>query len=178
MKGYLEDRDDLTTLLFASNLAIVPSRTEGFGLTALEALSVGLPFLVSQNSGFGEAIQEIGPSFVVDSEVPEHWAEAIKGVRQKGSEAALRECWELRARYAEKFSWETQCHNLVKMMQNVVCGECNICVLGISLACVTGAERGDYYSPSSRFPRSQIFLPFLCLPRRLVFQLRCCGIIY
>jgi len=123
VKGYLEDRDDLTTLLFASNLAIVPSRTEGFGLTALEALSVGLPFLVSQNSGFGEAIQEIGPSFVVDSEVPEHWAEAIKGVRQKGSEAALRECRELRARYAEKYSWETQCHNLVKMMQNVVCDQ-------------------------------------------------------
>ena len=59
VKGCLEDREDLTTLLCATNLAIVPSRTEGFGLTAPEALSVGLPFLVSQNSGFGEAIQEI-----------------------------------------------------------------------------------------------------------------------
>jgi len=56
VKGFLEDGEDLTTLLCASNLAIVPSRTEGFGLIALEALSVGLPFLVGQNSGFGEAI--------------------------------------------------------------------------------------------------------------------------
>ena len=92
----------------ASNVAIVPSRTEGFGLTALEALSAGLPFLVSQNSGFGEAIQEIGSSFVVNSEDPEHWAEAIKSVRQKGSERAIKECQELRARYAEKYSWEIQ----------------------------------------------------------------------
>ena len=125
VKGFLENREDLNTLLCASNLAIVPSRTEGFGLTALEALSVGLPFLVSQNSGFGEAIQEIpgGESFIVDSEDPEHWAEAIKGIGQKGSEAALQECRELRARYAEKYSWETQCNDLVKMMQNVVYGE-------------------------------------------------------
>ena len=74
VKGFLEDREDLTTLLCASNLAIAPSRTEGFGLTALEALSVGLPFPVSQNSGFGETTQEIpcGRSFIVDSEDPEH----------------------------------------------------------------------------------------------------------
>ena len=45
VKGFLEDREHLTTLLCASNLAIIPSRTEDFGLTALEALSVGLPFL-------------------------------------------------------------------------------------------------------------------------------------
>ena len=59
VKGYLENREDLLTLLCASNLVIIPSRTEGLGLTALEALSAGIPFLVSQNSGFGEALQEI-----------------------------------------------------------------------------------------------------------------------
>ena len=125
MKGFLENREYLNTLFCASNLAIVPSRTEGFGLTALEALSVGLPFLVSQNSGFGEAIQEIadGQSFIVDSEDPEHWAEAIKGVRQKGSEAAIKECQELRTRYAETYRWETQCNELVEMMLTLVHGK-------------------------------------------------------
>ncbi|KAL9963893.1 hypothetical protein ACROYT_G027448 [Oculina patagonica] len=115
VKGYLENRDDLATLLSTANLAIIPSRTEGFGLTALEALSAGLPFLVSQNSGFGEALQEIpwGSSWIVDSEDPEHWAEAIKGVREKGRVTALKECQELRTRYAEKYSWEKQCNHLV-----------------------------------------------------------------
>jgi len=120
VRSYLESREDLAKVLCAVNLSIIPSRSEGFGLTALEALSAGLPFLVSQNSGFGDAIQDIGSSFIVDSEDPETWAEAIKGVQQKGSEAALQECQELRERYADKYSWETQCNDLVEMMQNVV----------------------------------------------------------
>ncbi len=118
VKGYLENRDDLATLLSTANLAIIPSRTEGFGLTALEALSAGLPFLVSQNSGFGEALQEItwGSSWIVDSEDPEHWAEAIKSVREKGRETALEECQKLRTSYAEKYSWEKQCNHLVQTL--------------------------------------------------------------
>ena len=126
VKGYLENRENLTTLLCASNLAIIPSRTEGFGLTALEALSAGLPFLVSQNSGFGEALQEISSEcpFVIDSEEPDRWAEAIKDVRQKGSERAIQECRELRTRYAEKYSWEKQCKDLVQRMLILIDGEC------------------------------------------------------
>ncbi|KAL9963908.1 hypothetical protein ACROYT_G027463 [Oculina patagonica] len=122
VKGYLENRDDLATQLSTANLAIIPSRTEGFGLTALEALSAGLPFLVSQNSGFGEALQEIptGSSWIVDSEDPEQWAEAIKGVRGKGIETAIKECQELRTRYAEKYSWEKQCNDLVEMLIRLV----------------------------------------------------------
>ena len=124
MKGFLEDRDDLATLLSTANLAIIPSRTEGFGLTALEALSAGLPFLVSQNSGFGEALREIpfGSSCIVDSEDPKKWAEAIKSVREKGRETALKECQELQTRYAEKYSWEKQCNDLVEMLLAFVNG--------------------------------------------------------
>ena len=125
VKGYLENRKDLRNLLCASNLVIIPSRTEGFGLTALEALSAGIPFLVSQNSGFGEALQEIprGSAFVVDSEDPEDWAEAIKVTRQKGNEGAFQECQELRALYAEKHNWQTQCVELFSMMKSLINGE-------------------------------------------------------
>ena len=67
-------------LLSTMNLAVTPSRTEGFGLTALDALSAGLPFLVCRNSGFREALQEVhlGSSWIVDSEDPKKWAEAIE----------------------------------------------------------------------------------------------------
>ena len=85
VKRYLKNREDLTPLLCSSNLVIIPSRTEGFGLTALEALSAGIPFLVSQNSGFAEALQDItfGSAFIVDSGDPEPWAEAIKPPERK-----------------------------------------------------------------------------------------------
>ena len=120
------DRERLPKLLCAANLVIIPSRTEGFGLAALEALSAGLPFLVSQNSGFGEAIQELpfGSSFIVDSEDPECWAAAIKNVRQKGNERANQECQGLRTRYAEMFSWGRQCYDLVQLMLGFVDGKC------------------------------------------------------
>ena len=126
VKGYLEKREDLIILLCCSDLVIIPSRTEGFGLTALLALSAGIPFLVSQNSGFAEAVQDItvGSAFIVDSEDPEPWAEAIKTTREKGSERAFQECQELRTLYAEKYSWQRQCEELLSVMMSLINGEC------------------------------------------------------
>ena len=126
VKGYLEKREDLIPLLCSSNLVIIPSRTEGFGLTALEALSAGIPFLVSQNSGFAEALQDItvGSAFIVDSEDPEPWAEAIRATREKGSEIAFQECHKLRTLYAEKYSWQRQCEELLSVMMSLINGEC------------------------------------------------------
>ena len=123
VKGYQEDRDFLEAIMCASNLVLIPSRIEGFSLTALEALSAGLPFLVSQNSGFGEALREIGTSFIVDSEDPNHWAEAIRRIRERGSEKAIEECQQLRTRYAEKYSWEKQCRKFVEIMQSLLHSE-------------------------------------------------------
>ena len=88
VRKFVQKREHLGKMLCESNLAIVPSRTDWFGLTALEALSACLPFLVSQNSGFGEALRNVsnGLSGVVDYENPQHWAEAIKNVRYKSRE--------------------------------------------------------------------------------------------
>ena len=69
----------------------MPSRTEGFGLTALEALSAGLPVLVSCNSGLGEALEKVrfGSHFVVNSDYPTEWTKAIRGVHRKGQERTV-----------------------------------------------------------------------------------------
>ena len=60
VKSFLENRGDLATLLSTADLAIIPSRSEGFGSTALETLSGGWPFL-AQASGFEEALQDVLP---------------------------------------------------------------------------------------------------------------------
>ena len=69
VRAYMEIRDDLKKLFSSVDLAIMPSRTEGFGLAALEALSAGLPILISGNSGFGKALAEVtfGSGCVVPS---------------------------------------------------------------------------------------------------------------
>lgn len=124
MRRFISNPESLGKLFCEANLAVIPSRTEGFGLTALEALSACLPFLVSQNSGFAEALGNVqnGLSCIVDSEDPRQWAEAIKKVRQKSREIRLRECEELRRHYDEKYSWRKQCAKLVDMMLAVAHG--------------------------------------------------------
>jgi len=120
-----ESRETLAKLFYEVDLAIMPSRSEGFGLTALEALSAGLPVLVSGNSGLGEALRKvpIGPNCVVDSEYPKDWAERIKVVREKDRGVRLAESDFLRQTYLEKYSWQEPCGVLVEKMQSLVTGK-------------------------------------------------------
>ena len=119
VRPFNENREQLAELLCEVDLAIMPSRTEGFGLAALEALSAGLPVLVSENSGLGEALKNIpyGSSCVVESENPREWASAIKAVRCKDRKIRLRESEMVRAAYAKEYSWKEQLDKLVEKMK-------------------------------------------------------------
>ena len=120
-----ENRETLANLFSVVNIAILPSKTEGFGLSALEALSAGLPVLVSGNSGIAEALREVpnGSQCIVDSEDPADWARAIKAVRNKKRNVRLAEAKILRGNYLQQFSWEEPCDLLVKRMCNLVFGK-------------------------------------------------------
>ena len=102
----------------------MPSRSEGFGLAALEALSAGLPVLVSGNSGIGDALKKLpfGFSCVVNSEDPSEWAKAIRVIRDKKRKLRLREAVKVREGYAEEYRWEVECGRLVKRMFNFIQG--------------------------------------------------------
>ena len=120
-----DSRDVLANLFCEVDLAIMPSRTEGFGLPGLEALSAGLPVLVSGNSGLGEALREVplGSFCVIDSEDPKDWAREIKAVCQKSRTVRLRESKLLRDCYQETYEWEKPCKILVEKMQNLALGK-------------------------------------------------------
>ena len=115
----------LANLFCEVDLAIMPSKTEGFGVSALEALSASLPVLVTGNSGLGEALKEVplGSQCVVDSEEPEDWAKKIKEVRQKKREVRLSESRLLRENYQEKYSWEKPIRCLVERMYSLIFGK-------------------------------------------------------
>ena len=123
VRKFVESRDKMRDLLCEVNLAIMPSRTEGFGLIALEALSAGLPILVGSNSGFAQAIQDLpfGKLCIVYSEDPKDWAKAINSVPARHEEH-LKEIEKLRESYGKKYSWEEQCEDLVIKMRNMVHG--------------------------------------------------------
>ncbi|XP_068751416.1 uncharacterized protein [Montipora capricornis] len=124
VRPFTESREDLFRLFCEVDLCIMPSRTEGFGLAALEALSAGLPILVSGNSGLGDALQSVphGSSWIVNSEDPLEWAKAIKSVRRKRRDVRLEETEDLRRQYAKKYCWKEHCDKLVKMMFNNIFG--------------------------------------------------------
>ena len=71
VKVFVQDQEGLKHLLQQVDLAVMPS-LEGFILTGLEAMSAGVPVLVSRNSGFGEALSSVafGSAFVIESEDP------------------------------------------------------------------------------------------------------------
>ena len=119
-----EERGQLAAQFFEADLAIMPSRSEGFGLAALEALSAGLPVLVSGNSGLGDALKELpfGSSCVVNSEDANEWAKAIRTIHDKKRKLRLREAVKVRESYAEEYHWEGECGRLVERMLNIIQG--------------------------------------------------------
>ena len=123
--SFSDSREILANLFCEVDLAIMPSKTEGFGVSALEALSASLPVLVTGNSGLGEALKEVplGSQCVVDSEDPEDWAKKIKEVRQKKREVRLSESRLLRENYQEKYSWEKPIRCLVERMYSLIFGK-------------------------------------------------------
>ena len=127
VRCFCESREQLGQLFCEVDLAVMPSRTEGFGLAALEALSAGLPVLVSGNSGLGEALRGVlhGSSCVVESDDPKVWAKAIKAVRQKDRKMRLDEIQIVRNSYASTYNLEKECDKLVERMSNItLVGKC------------------------------------------------------
>ena len=125
VRSFNDNNEVLANMFCEVDLAIMPSRTEGFGLPGLEALSAGLPVLVSGNSGLGEALREVplGSFYVINSEDPKDWAREIKAVRQKSRTVRLRESKLLRDCYQETYEWEKPCKILVEKMQNLALGK-------------------------------------------------------
>ena len=124
VREFVKSRERMRELFCEVDMVIMPSKSEGFGLVALEALSAGLPILVGSNSGFARAIEDIplGSYSVVDSEDPSKWAERVEGVRDRHM-VALRENKMLRELYSKTYCWKTQCEELVDRLWKMVYGK-------------------------------------------------------
>ena len=118
VRGFVQDRESLRRLFQEVDLVVMPSRTEGFELTGLEALSAGLPVLVIRNSGFGEALRSVpfGSTYVVNSEEPADWTSAIKTIWVKDRRSRLEEAETLRESYGKKYNWAKQIKYFIDKM--------------------------------------------------------------
>ena len=66
-RPYTTDLADLAADYRGATAFLMPSREEGFGLVACEALSHGVPTLVSENSGIAEVIRDVAAEHLMDT---------------------------------------------------------------------------------------------------------------
>ena len=116
VKSFNEGRTKLAQLFSKVDLVLMPSGTGAFGLTALEALSAGVPILITHNSGLAEALEEVplGHGCIVDQE--SDWVVQIKRARNH-LKTRLEEARMLRNMYEEKYCWRDQCAAFVKRLR-------------------------------------------------------------
>ena len=123
IRGFCSEQDQLKMMFLQSDLVALPSRTEGFGLVALEAISAGIPVLVSGESGIAEALGKVegGKSVIVESDDDANeWAQRIKGVSSQSPEERQTNAVQLRENYKKIYCWSTECERFKGMIQNVM----------------------------------------------------------
>ena len=123
IRGYCSDPEELKTMFYQSDLVALPSRTEGFGLVALEAISAGVPILVSGESGIAEALEKVegGNTVIVESdEDVGEWAQRIIETSAESAEERETNAKRLRENYRKVYSWRTECARFRRMIENVM----------------------------------------------------------
>ncbi len=106
-------QDELPLWLCAADVVVVPSRYEGFGLVALEALACARPLVLSRAGGLPEVVPDEVGTFVTPGD-PASLASGIRAVlaepdralarARTGPEVAARYSWDATARrYAELY---------------------------------------------------------------------------
>ena len=83
-------REDVPAILSAANCMVAPSRYEGFGLAAAEAMAAGLPVIASDVYALPELIEDGVSGMLVPPEEPGELAKAVlRALRDGGLARAL-----------------------------------------------------------------------------------------
>lgn len=113
LRPYTSVAAEVRADLVQATTLLMPSRHEGFGLSAYEAIGVGVPVLVSEESGVGRVILSVDPTSpeVIPATGPEdsmieRWGSAIAR-NVNDPKAAFARAGELRALLASKYTWDT-----------------------------------------------------------------------
>jgi glycosyltransferase involved in cell wall biosynthesis len=70
--------DNTSSLIKNAEILLIPSQAfESFGLTAIEAMSLGTPIVVTDVGGLPEVVENSGAGFVCSKDSPKDFAEAI-----------------------------------------------------------------------------------------------------
>ena len=121
IRGYCNEEDELKSMYYESDIIVLPSRTEGFGLVALEAISAGIPVLVARETGIAEALLEVerGESVIVESNDHAEWARRIKLLSMQSPGDRENNAKLLRESYNKTYSWSNECNRFNRIIKEL-----------------------------------------------------------
>lgn len=129
-RPYSPSVSTLTQDLHQASVVVMPSRAEGFGLVGLEAITAGVPTIVSKRSGLGALLEEKRGGLsveltnrvlpVVDDEHVDtlRWGDALAAVLNY-PKPAFATARALRDELSEKRTWAMAAKELIKSMHSL-----------------------------------------------------------
>jgi D-inositol-3-phosphate glycosyltransferase len=106
----------LSTWMRASDVVLVPSRTESFGLVALESSACGTPVVASDVGGLMTLIDEGVTGFLVDERDPKVWADAVEVALDPENATAMSNAAVLLAR---RYTWRSAARSLADLTEDL-----------------------------------------------------------
>jgi len=101
----------------AADLVIVPSRSESFGLVAVEAQACGTPVVAANIGGLSYVVSSSESGLLVDHHVPEAFCTAMKAILRHPEFA--RQLSQGAVAFAQRFSWDKAATHLIELYQGI-----------------------------------------------------------
>ncbi len=119
----LQPKDALASYYAQMNMVVVPSRFEGFGLTAIEAMSYGIPVLASAVDGLKEVVEDGKSGLLFESEDSDALAETVVELIENDEK---REAFAIagRKRVEEHFSYTLYQNKITELYEAVAESSC------------------------------------------------------
>ncbi len=112
-----QTQDKVARIMNVSDLAVVPSRVEPFGLVAIEALACGTPVIATNQGGLPEFVNE-SVGALVDVDDAEGLAAAVIQEIESDSKSVK---GPVAAEYArDGFSWSTQVGKMIELYETAI----------------------------------------------------------
>ena len=107
---------ELTRLYAASDVLLMPSVTESFGLVAMEAQACGTPVIATANGGLLATVVDGTTGLLVASRDAATWADAIKHIADLNARRSMSTA---AAAHASQFTWQRTAEQLLEVYRAV-----------------------------------------------------------
>ncbi len=113
-----QPHDQLAHLYRAADLVLMPSRSESFGLVALEAQACGTPVVAARVGGLLHAVGDGTTGLLLPDHDPEAWADAVAGLLEAPRRRAA--MGQAAARFAGAHGWDATAARLLAVYGDLV----------------------------------------------------------